>query len=45
MRIPQKLIAEVVLGECQECGMLGPVISIGNKTLCEDCEKEFKEAE
>ncbi len=41
----KQLLAEIVDGECQECGMLGPMIAVKGKTLCEACERDFEELE
>jgi len=37
----QNLVIEIKEGECQECGMIGLLISQGNKEVCEDCEKDL----
>ena len=39
----QQLLAEIVEGECHECGMIGPLIVKKTRNLCEICEGEFQE--
>jgi len=37
---------EILDGECQECGVIGPLFCRGSVKLCESCEsEEAKEAE
>ena len=39
----QQLMTEVKEGECPECGLIGPLMSIRNRYLCDDCVLDFQE--
>jgi len=37
----RQVLVEIMEGECQECGMIGPMIVHRDKKLCEVCEISF----
>jgi len=43
MRRLQQTLLDISNGECQECGMIGPLFVHGKFRLCECCESEFEE--
>lgn len=38
----QQLMTEIVEGECPECGLIGPLMAVGNRHLCDHCELDFR---
>ena len=40
--LQQQVLTEIMDGECDECGVLGLVISRGRLKVCELCEKEME---